>query len=64
MNDTNKTIAGGVVIAGILALIYYVVPANGIMLGGTATASLSQSAQSFVPPVTAPPRSGGGGCGV
>lgn len=64
MHDTNKTIAVGVIVAGILMLVYYAVPANGISLGGTTNTSLSQTKQSFTPPPAAPPRSGGGGCGV
>lgn len=63
MNDTNKTIAMGVIIAGILMLVYYIIPADGISFGSDANASPSKTAQTFVPPLTAPPR-GGGGCGV
>ncbi len=63
MHDKNKTIAMGVVIAGFLMLVYYVIPADGISFGGEASASPSKTTQSFAPPLTAPPR-GGGGCGV
>lgn len=64
MHDTNKTIAIGVIIAGVLMLIYYAVPANGIGFGEEANTSLSQTKQSYTPPPATPSRSGGGGCGV
>lgn len=63
MHNTNKTIAAGVIVAGILMLVYYAIPADGISFGSEANASPSKAAQSFVSPLTAPPR-GGGGCGV
>ncbi|OGD24295.1 hypothetical protein A2Z10_02730 [Candidatus Azambacteria bacterium RBG_16_47_10] len=64
MHNTHKTLAVGVVIASILMLVYYAVPANGISFGGTPNASLSQTKQSFTPPPAASPLRGGGGCGV
>lgn len=53
----------GVIIAGILTLAYWAVPTNGISFGSESNISVSQTAQSFVPPLTAPSR-GSGGCGV
>lgn len=64
MNDANKkTIAVGVIIAGVLTLVYYAVPTNGISFGGATITAPTQTEQAFVPPLSAPPR-GGGGCGV
>lgn len=64
MDNKNKTIAMGVIIAGILMLVYYVIPADGISFGSEASAASTKKAHTFVPPLSAPARSGGGGCGV